>query len=206
MFIRNVDESLERFIRERLALSDDLGDVTFEAPTSNWSAQLSRITVNLFLYDVGLCESALAYGAAPGRRGRQGAATSAATDGAVGISRQRMGRQPARRAPTARRSRQPVRREAVVPAEHMVGTCLLESRSAWWPTTLNRPRDVFSGSGGQLKAAFALEATVAADSYDWTPKRPLSTELPPSRTRFRGRRRLVADDRRSVPEGARFVR
>ena len=54
MFIRNVDESLERFIRERLALSDDLGDVTFEAPTSNWSAQLSRITVNLFLYDVGL--------------------------------------------------------------------------------------------------------------------------------------------------------
>src|ERR1700760_704171 len=54
MFIRNVDETLERFIRERLALNDDLGDVTFETPTSNWSAQLSRITVNLFLYDVGL--------------------------------------------------------------------------------------------------------------------------------------------------------
>src|ERR1700753_60068 len=54
MFIRNVDETLERFTRERLALNDDLGDVTFEAPTSNWSAQLSRITVNLFLYDVGL--------------------------------------------------------------------------------------------------------------------------------------------------------
>ncbi len=96
MFIRNVDESLERFIRDRMALSDDLGDVTFEAPTSNWSAQLSRITVNLFLYDVGL--STQPSRAALRRVGDDGVVQTAraAADGAVGVPGQRMGRQPAR--------------------------------------------------------------------------------------------------------------
>jgi hypothetical protein len=56
MFIRTVDDGLEKLLRAELPLPDDLGDVTFEAPTSGWSAQLSRITVNLFLYDVARSE------------------------------------------------------------------------------------------------------------------------------------------------------
>ncbi|MEO9325443.1 DUF4255 domain-containing protein [Nocardioides sp. C4-1] len=52
MFIQNVDAGLERMVRERLPLPEEIGDVVFDAPTSTWSAQLSRITVSLFLYDV----------------------------------------------------------------------------------------------------------------------------------------------------------
>ena len=52
MFISVLETGLERLLRSELPLPDDVGDVTFDAPTSNWSAQLSRVTVNLFLYDI----------------------------------------------------------------------------------------------------------------------------------------------------------
>ncbi|MCL2781856.1 MAG: DUF4255 domain-containing protein, partial [Actinomycetia bacterium] len=52
MFIAAVETALEKLIRQELPLPEDVGDVTFEAPTNNWSAQLSRVTVNLFLYNV----------------------------------------------------------------------------------------------------------------------------------------------------------
>ena len=52
MFIRVVDESLERLLRAELPLPPEIGDISFDQPTGTWSAQLSRLTVNLFLYDV----------------------------------------------------------------------------------------------------------------------------------------------------------
>ena len=52
VFISAVDAGLEQMLRDRLPLPEEVGDVKFEAPTGNWSAQLSRITVNLFLHDV----------------------------------------------------------------------------------------------------------------------------------------------------------
>ena len=36
-----------------LPLPVEVGDVSFEPPSGNWSAQLSRITINLFLFGVG---------------------------------------------------------------------------------------------------------------------------------------------------------
>ena len=52
VFISNVDSGLERLLRARLPLPEEVGDVAFDTPSSGWSAQLSRITVNFFLYDV----------------------------------------------------------------------------------------------------------------------------------------------------------
>lgn len=53
MIIPVIDAGLERMIRESLPLPPTLGDVSFDPPSGTWSAQLSRITVNLFLFGVG---------------------------------------------------------------------------------------------------------------------------------------------------------
>jgi hypothetical protein len=172
VFIRNVDESLERFIRARLALTDDLGDVTFEAPTSNWSAQLSRITVNLFLYEVGLSNQPSR--SALRRVGENGAGQQRAPQPMV-----RLGYLLSAWAGSPRDEHQLLgdlvslfAAQSVVPAEYLVGSLSSAIQIRLIADDVNRPRDVFSGSGGQLKAAFALEATVAADSYEWTPEAP----------------------------------
>lgn len=172
MFIRNVDESLEKFIRDRMALRDDLGDVTFDAPTSNWSAQLSRITVNLFLYDVGL--STQPSRAAMRRVDSNGAVQQRAPQPMV-----RLGYLVSAWAGSPRDEHQLLgdlvslfAASVSIPPEHMVGNLASSIQVRMIADDTNRPRDVFAGSGGQLKASFALEATVAADSYEWEDEAP----------------------------------
>ena len=52
MFITSADEGLRTFLSSRLPLSGDAGEVSFDAPTPEWSAGLTHPTVNLFLYRV----------------------------------------------------------------------------------------------------------------------------------------------------------
>ena len=47
-----VDESLEGFLRATVPLGAPEIDVSFEPPERDWSAKLSRPTVNLFLWDI----------------------------------------------------------------------------------------------------------------------------------------------------------
>ena len=47
-----IDETLEAFFRSTVPLSATDVDVSFEAPDRDWSAKLSRPTVNLFLWDL----------------------------------------------------------------------------------------------------------------------------------------------------------
>jgi uncharacterized protein DUF4255 len=172
VFIRNVDETLEKFVRDRLALNEDLGDVTFEAPTSNWSAQLSRITVNLFLYDVGL--SSQPSRAAVRHVGDNGVAQVRPPQPMV-----RLGYLVSAWAGSPRDEHQLLgdlvslfAASVSIPVEHTVGNLSSTIQVRLVADDVNRPRDVFAGSGGQLKAAFALEATVAADSYEWEGEAP----------------------------------
>lgn len=53
MIIPTIDTGLEALLRKELPLPETLGDVSFESPSGTWSAQLNRITVNLFLFGVG---------------------------------------------------------------------------------------------------------------------------------------------------------
>jgi hypothetical protein len=53
MIIPTIDSGLEAFLRAELPLPESVGDVSFESPSGTWSAQLSRITVNLFLFGIG---------------------------------------------------------------------------------------------------------------------------------------------------------
>jgi hypothetical protein len=48
-----IDSGLEALVRDQLPLPNAIGDVSFDPPSGTWSAQLSRITVNLFLFGVG---------------------------------------------------------------------------------------------------------------------------------------------------------
>lgn len=171
MFIRNVDEGLEKLIRERLPLPADVGDVSFDAPGKNWSAQLSRLTVNFFLFHVDRSTH-------PARAPQQ----RLDADG-----------RPQRRAP------QPmVELGYLVSAwagsprdEHLLLGDLMSllAGSPQLPAEyagslgssvhltvgsdgLLRAREIWQGVGGDLKAAVLLTATVAADSWDWTDEAP----------------------------------
>ena len=53
MIIPTIDSGLEALLRQALPLPATVGDVSFDPPSGTWSAQLSRITVNLFLFGVG---------------------------------------------------------------------------------------------------------------------------------------------------------
>lgn len=50
--IPSVDQALERMLRAEVPLPAELVDLSFDAPDASWGAQLSRVTVNLFLFDV----------------------------------------------------------------------------------------------------------------------------------------------------------
>ncbi|HSL56673.1 MAG TPA: DUF4255 domain-containing protein [Acidimicrobiales bacterium] len=47
-----LDRSLEKYLRAAVPLDPREVDVAFEAPDTEWSAKITRPTVNLFLYDV----------------------------------------------------------------------------------------------------------------------------------------------------------
>jgi hypothetical protein len=53
VIVPTIDSGLEAMLREMLPLPATVGDVSFDPPSGTWSAQLSRITVNLFLFGVG---------------------------------------------------------------------------------------------------------------------------------------------------------
>lgn len=50
--LEHVDDSLESLLRAAVPLSSTDVDVTFEAPDREWSAKLTRPTVNVFLWDI----------------------------------------------------------------------------------------------------------------------------------------------------------
>lgn len=176
MFIRIVDEGLERLLRAEVPLPDDIGDVNFDVPTTTWSAGLSRPTVNIFLYDVARSD----HPNQPMRRVDENG------------TRQRRPPQPM------------VQLSYLISAwagnpleEHqLLGEVIsrFAGRDILPPDYLTRPlsssvylslvdeetdrtRNIWSGAGGTLKAAFTLQAAAAADTFGWTPEPPLVTGI-----------------------------
>lgn len=188
MFIRVVDEGLERLIRAELPLPEDVGDVSFDAPTGTWAAQLARITVNLFLYDI-------ARSALPSRSQNY-------RTGADGRLQQRV-QQPMVRlsylvsawAGNARDEHQllgdVISRCAALTElapEHITGELTSPVHLSFTEDDRTRQRDVWGGVGGQLKPSFTLQANVAADTFDWVDAAPAVTRIealmPPNSSRL----------------------
>jgi hypothetical protein len=168
MFIRLIDEGLERLLREELPLPPDLGEVSFDPPTGTWSAQLSRLTVNLFLYDVTRStqpsRSAMKR-TVDDRQERRNALPMvqlsylvSAWAGSPRDEHQLLG--------------DVVERITALPKlpEHYLPAPVSSSITlAFADDTGNRPREVWSSLGGQLKASFSLQLCVAADAFEWEP-------------------------------------
>lgn len=173
MFISHVDSGLEKLLRTRLPLPEEMGDVSFDAPSGTWSAQLSRITVNLFLYDI--------------QRSSQPSAPS--TRSPEGGPAQRRRPQPMIQlgylvsawAGSPRDEHQLLGDVVSIMAgvEALPDDLVPDELSSTVRLSLgdsdNKVREIWAASGGSLKASFSLMVTVAADTFDWE-LRPPSVE------------------------------
>ncbi len=163
MIIPTIDSGLEAMIRQRLPLPDPVGDVSFDAPSGSWSAQLSRLTINLFLFGVGRSPQ-------PPRP-----AVERTVDGRV----QRLGPIPMLQlhylvsawAGTSRDEHQLIGDvltlmivEQVVPAEYLPAELTSGIQLAVAPHDNSRAKDIWSTVGGHLKPSFELIVTSATDA------------------------------------------
>jgi len=165
VFISHVDSGLEKLLRTRLPLPDEMGDISFDAPSGTWSAQLSRITVNLYLYDV--------------QRSTQPSAPSVrAPEGAPAQRRRpqpmmQLGYLVSAWAGSPRDEHQLLGDVVSILAgvelipDELLPDGLNSSVRLSLGDADNRVREIWSASGGSLKASFSLMVTVAADTFDW---------------------------------------
>ena len=165
VFISHVDSGLEKLLRTRLPLPEEMGDISFDPPNGTWSAQLSRITVNLFLYDVQ--RSSVPSG--PMVRSVDGAAAQRRRPQPM----MQLGYLVSAWAGSPRDEHQLLGDVVSILAgvEALPDDLLPDGLSSSARLVLgdpdNRVREVWSASGGSLKASFSLTVTVAADTFDW---------------------------------------
>jgi hypothetical protein len=170
VFVSHVDSGLEKLLRTRLPLPEDLGDISFDTPNGTWSAQLSRITVNLFLYDV--------------QRSSQPSAPMTRTPEGGPAQRRRpqpmmqLGYLVSAWAGSPRDEHQllgdviSILTGVEVLPEELLPAGLSSSVRLTLGDPENRAREIWSASGGSLKASFSLLATTAADTFDWEVQAP----------------------------------
>jgi hypothetical protein len=172
MFIRLVDEGLERLVRDRLPLPQDLGDVSFDAPSSNWSAQLSRITVNFFLYDVARSNE-------PARSLPRRDLPDGRAQRRLPLPTVQLGYLVSAWAGSPRDEHQllgdvisTIAGLTTLPEEYLPSPPASTVHLNFAEDPGNRPREIIGGSGGQLKAAFTLLVSLAADTFEWEAEAP----------------------------------
>ncbi len=179
ILIPAVEDGLEAYLRSSLPLSRETGDISFEPPSSTWAAQVNRITVSCFLYSVSRSpqppRAAAARTGADGRLERRAplplvqlSYLVSAWAGSTRDEHQLLGDVLTR-----------LLAQQVLPPEHLDPTLQSGVQLTLAVDELNRPRDLWAGLGGTLKASFTLLATVAADAYPWEPTAPEVTAVEP---------------------------
>lgn len=177
MLIPAVEDGLESFLRAALPLPKEVGDVSFEPPSGTWSAQVDRVTVNLFLYGVARSSQPPRHAAPrPGDDGRllrreplpmvQLSYLVSAWAGSTREEHQLLGDVTSR-----------LIAQQVIPAEHLRGELNSSVQLALATDDHNRPRDLWASLGGTLRASFTLLVTVASDAFGWEPAAPGVTSV-----------------------------
>lgn len=198
MLIPAVESGLESLLRATLPLSAEQGDISFDAPSSTWSAQVNRLTVNLFLYGVtrssqpprSVASRTTADGTVQARYPLpmvQLAYLVSAWAGSTRDEHELLGDVLTR-----------FLAHQVIPAEHMSTELSSNVQLALADDSVNRPREIWSGLGGTLRGSFTLLVTVAADAYDWRTMAPPATEVVGSANPLRPKK----DDPTTVPARA----
>jgi Pvc16 N-terminal domain len=176
LFIKAIDQGLERLLRTQLPLPEDAGDVSFAIPSIGWGERVGRPTVNLFLYEV---------------------KPSARPSPSI-VRRDMDGRPQQRRPSPVLELNYLVSAWAKSPlAEHKLLGEVVSRLSVQGslpsaqpadeggsPAQLifggdveNNLRDIWSAAGGRLKASFTLSVVTATDTFPWTDQAPLVTEV-----------------------------
>lgn len=171
MIIPVIDAGLESLIRERLPLPATMGDISFDPPSGTWSAQLSRITVNLFLFGVG----------------RSTQPARPAVDRVQDGIRQRRPQLPmielhylvSAWAGTVRDEHQLTGEllshfimNQVIPGEHLPSSVTSPIQLAIAPHDNNRAKDVWSTVGGTIKPSFEVVVTSSIDALPFVDLAP----------------------------------
>lgn len=173
MLITVVDRSLEALLRRELPLSETDLDVSFDAPDKAWGAKVARVTVNLYLFDVGKSDRP---SVPPGeRRGPDGRVERRPPDPYVDLRYQVS----AWAGSTSDEhellgevlSALVVHGELpadLLPEGFLGGVSLsLAAREG------RRPGDIFGAVDGRLRPSFELTATCRAGAATWLPAAPL---------------------------------
>jgi hypothetical protein len=162
-----VEQGVEALLRAALPLRKELGDVSFDAPTGSWSAQLSRITVDLFLF--GLSRSSQPARPTPARTGQDGRAERRHPLPMVELNYL-----VSTYAGTTRDEHQLLSDvftcfivNPALPAEFLPRPldCTVQLTVA--PQDHGRAKDVWSGVGGTLRSSFELVVTAALEGLPW---------------------------------------
>ena len=175
MFISEVDQGFERLLREGLSFSEQAGDISFETPNDTWAASLSRLTINVFLYQV-------ERSAQPSRS----PVVRAGEDG-TGLRRRPqpmidLGYMVSVWAGGPRDEHQLLSDVVSLLAgaqtfpESVAPTGVSSSVSLALGGQLS-PRDIWQGIGGKLRPSLLINATVAADTWDWELQAPAVERL-----------------------------
>jgi hypothetical protein len=171
VFISHVDAGLERLLRTQLPLPEDVGDVSFDPPSGTWSAQLSRINVNLFLYDVERSTVPSPPQMRPGPNGGRPERRAPQPMLVLGYLVSAWAGNPRDEHQLLGDVISLLSGVEVLPADLLPGAMSSTVRLALGDSA-NRPRDIWGAAGGNLKASVSLQVTVAADTFEWGPQAP----------------------------------
>lgn len=167
MLIPLVEEGLEALLRRSLPLPDEVGDVSFDPPASTWSAQLSRLTVNLFLYEVSRSPQ-------PGQPPARRVDSEGRVERRVPLPMIQLSYLVSAWAGSPRDEHQLLSDvlyaflvSPIIAPEEVRGELASNVQLALVTDERNRPRDLWSALGGTPKGSFTITATVAADAFDW---------------------------------------
>lgn len=167
MLIPAVEDGITQLLRATLPLPTEQGDISFETPSSTWSAGVNRLTVNAFLF--GVARSGQPPRVQPHRPGPDGRVERrfalpmiqlsylvSAWAGSVRDEHALLGDVITR-----------LLAHPAIPPEHLAAPLDSTVQLALAAEDTARPREVWGGINGQLKASFVLQVTVAADAYPW---------------------------------------
>lgn len=177
MFIRVIDEGLERLLRSKVPLPPDTGDVSFAQPSNAWAERLGRPTINLFLYEV-----------KPSTRPSASVVRRTDVDGRA----QRRAPSPVMEmnylvsawAPSPLVEHQLL--SEVISRLSMQNTLPIPNsvEQGGSPVQLifggdseNKVRDIWAAAGGRLKASFTLSVVTAIDAFPWVDQAPPVTQV-----------------------------
>lgn len=167
MLIPVVEQGVEALLRAALPMRKELGDVSFDAPTGSWSAQLSRITVNLFLF--GLSRSSQPARPTPGRTGQDGRAERRRPLPMVELNYLI-----STYAGTTRDEHQLLSDvftcfvlNPVLPAEFLPRPLDSTVQMTLVPAEQGRGKDVWSGLSAALRPSFEVTVTAALEGLPW---------------------------------------